>query len=195
MINSHIHTQAVTAEPRVGAFFARLCMNRPFDRFDRLVQEAVLLSMRCFSMATLGVRRPDDLEALEQARLFTSMAVQLVSDHVKHYPVLENTSLGNRGIYSPMHYEVSGSMRTELGQDTVYAQAQSYVEQARRIADEVDSHDNERAKSIQLDLMSIADGGSTDIDEGEAQRHLAAFAEALTSKRKLFVVFSDGELN
>lgn len=167
----------------IGAFFVRLCLTLPRDRFDELAQAAVLTNMRC-GLALTKWRPDHDNAKLEEARLLTAFALQLVSDHVKHYPFLERQTVQPQYLGLGIH-EPSLSMATPLGQDAVFTQAKAIV-------DDLTGDDVQEVRNYQLDLLSAADGGScTHLDQASVSEHLARLAEAFTSKcARHFIVFT-----
>ena len=174
----------------IGAFFVRLCLTLPRDRFDELAQAAVLTNMRC-GLALTKWRPDHDNAKLEEARLLTAFALQLVSDHVKHYPFLERQTVQPQYLGLGIH-EPSLSMATPLGQDAVFTQATAFVELAKAIVDDLTGDDVQEVRNYQLDLLSAADGGScTHLDQASVSEHLARLAEAFTSKcARHFIVFT-----
>ncbi len=191
MFNNHI--QADDQAAIIGAFFVRLCLTRGRDRFDELAQAAVLTNMRC-GLALTKWRPDHDNAKLEEARLLTAMALQLVSDHVKHYPFLERQTVQPQHLGLGFH-EPSLSMATPLGQDVVFTQATAFVEQARAIVDDLAGGDEQEVRDYQLDLLSAADGGSClHLAQEAVKEQLARLAAAFTSKRtRQIIVFTDGD--
>lgn len=189
LLNSQMSDDA-----RRGRFFLNLLLGKPADRFDEVVQRAIQLNVRAGALVS-ACQTPSEAQQILIARLETSMAVQVVSDHVKHYPLLERATLRPHA-FTPFH-DVSGSMSSELGQDAVYHQAKSFVDTAERTIDEAEKMLREAGRlpqedSVEFFTKPMAEGGSTTMSDAFL-KVFESLGSGLSHKGAVQFVITDGD--
>jgi hypothetical protein len=189
---THLSNSQMSDDARRGRFFLNLLLGKPADRFDTVVQEAIQLNIRCGHLIAV-CQSPSEAQQLLVARLETSMAVQVVSDHVKHYPLLERATLRPHA-FTPFQ-EMSGSMGSELGQDAVYHQASSFVQSATQIIDAAEAALKEAGRLPEVPEffnLPAGEGGSTTMPDAFA-KVFESLGSGLSHKTAVQFVITDGE--
>lgn len=179
-------------DARRGRFFLNLLLGNPADRFDEVVQRAIRLNIRSASLIAL-CQTPSEAQQILAARLETSMAVQIISDHVKHYPLLERATLRPHA-FTPFH-EVSGSMGSELGQDAVYHQAVSFIDAAERTIEAREAEMQEAGRLPKApDFFSLpaGEGGSTTMSDAFL-KVFEDLGKGMSHRGAVQFVITDGE--